>query len=188
MSYHTSVPIKYIEGDEEALETSFQSLEIASTAGAETEQEGFKPSRVVIMAARVLIKGGYQPCNGLGNKLEGIAEPAEALVEMKRLIEQERPKFQSLVEELEAINLGGEEEKKEVRVGKQMPPDLRRSLIELLEEYADVFAWSYQDMPGLDREIVEHRLPLLPNSVLVQQQLRRMKPEVALKIKEEVEK
>ncbi|RDX70256.1 hypothetical protein CR513_50523, partial [Mucuna pruriens] len=43
-------------------------------------------------------------------------------------------------------------------------------------------------MPDLDREIVEHKLPLLPNSTLVRQQLQRMKLDVALKIKEEVEK
>ncbi|RDX84865.1 hypothetical protein CR513_34014, partial [Mucuna pruriens] len=54
-----------------------------------------------------------------------------------------------------------------------------------LKEYADVFAWSYQDMPSLDREIVEHKLPLVLGSTPVKQQLRRMRPEVALKIKEE---
>ncbi|RDX92463.1 hypothetical protein CR513_25399, partial [Mucuna pruriens] len=69
-----------------------------------------------------------------------------------------------------------------------MPPNLRLKFVQLLKEYADVFAWSYRDMPGLDREIVEHKLPLLLGSVLVRQQLRRMRQEVALKIKEEVEK
>ncbi|RDX93155.1 hypothetical protein CR513_24631, partial [Mucuna pruriens] len=43
-------------------------------------------------------------------------------------------------------------------------------------------------MPGLDRNIVEHRLPLLPGSIPVRQQLRRMKSDMALKINEEVEK
>ncbi|RDX83079.1 hypothetical protein CR513_36042, partial [Mucuna pruriens] len=69
-----------------------------------------------------------------------------------------------------------------------MPSDLRQRLVELLREYADIFAWSYRDMLGLDTTIMEHRLPLVPNAILVRQQLRRMKPEVALKIKEEMEK
>ncbi|RDX73372.1 hypothetical protein CR513_47030, partial [Mucuna pruriens] len=108
---------------------------------------------------------------------------------MERWIEQEGPKFQSLTEEdLEGVNLGDESKKKEVRVGRQMPPDLRHSFIKLLREYADIFTWSYRDMPSLGHEIVEHKLPLLPDSVLVRQQLRRIKPEVTLKIKEEVEK
>ncbi|RDY09053.1 putative protein K02A2.6, partial [Mucuna pruriens] len=79
-------------------------------------------------------------------------------------------------------------EKREVRVGKQISPNLRVKLVELFKQYADIFAWSYRDMPGLDREIVEHKLPLLPNSTPVHQQLRRMRPDVVLKIKEEVEK
>ncbi|RDX77534.1 Retrovirus-related Pol polyprotein, partial [Mucuna pruriens] len=56
-----------------------------------------------------------------------------------------------------------------------------------MREYEDIFAWSCRDMPGLDTTIVEHKLPLIPNAILVRQHLRRMKPEVALKIKEKVE-
>ncbi|RDX90448.1 hypothetical protein CR513_27688, partial [Mucuna pruriens] len=43
-------------------------------------------------------------------------------------------------------------------------------------------------MLGLDTTIVEHRLPPIPNTISVQQQLRRIKPKVTLKIKEEVDK
>ncbi|RDY14344.1 Retrovirus-related Pol polyprotein from transposon 17.6, partial [Mucuna pruriens] len=124
-----------------------------------------------------------------------IEEPAEdedaeteALAEVERRIEQERPKFQPLTKELENVNLGDERNKKEVRIGNQMSPESRRTLVELLMEFSDIFAWSYRDMPGLDRNIVEHRLHMLLGSVPVRQQLRRMKPDVALRIKEEVEK
>ena len=43
-------------------------------------------------------------------------------------------------------------------------------------------------MPGLSRDIVQHRLPLNPDCSQVKQKLRRMKPEMSLKIKEEVKK
>ncbi|RDX73374.1 hypothetical protein CR513_47034, partial [Mucuna pruriens] len=66
---------EYIEGDNEALETSFQSLEIASTTGAAIEQGSSKPSREEIMVARIIIEEGYQPGIGLGHILEGITEP-----------------------------------------------------------------------------------------------------------------
>jgi hypothetical protein len=33
-------------------------------------------------------------------------------------------------------------------------------MIALLKEYSDCFAWDYMEMPGLDRSIVEHWLPL----------------------------
>ncbi|RDY12606.1 hypothetical protein CR513_02569, partial [Mucuna pruriens] len=103
-------------------------------------------------------------------------------------IKDDDAEIKALAEELESVNLGDEKEKKEVKVGKQMPLDLRIKLVELLKEYADKFAWSYCDMPSLDREIVEHKLPLLPNATPIRQQLQRMKLDVALMIKEEVEK
>jgi len=43
-------------------------------------------------------------------------------------------------------------------------------------------------MPGLNLDIVQHRLPLNLGCSLVKQKLRRMKPEMSLKIKEEVKK
>ena len=51
-----------------------------------------------------------------------------------------------------------------------------------------MFAWSYQDMPGLDTDIVVHRLPLREKCMPIKQKLRRVKPEMLLKIKEEVKK
>ena len=43
-------------------------------------------------------------------------------------------------------------------------------------------------MPGLDISIVEHHLPLKPECRPVKQKLRRTRPDMALKIKEEVKK
>ena len=71
----------------------------------------------------------------------------------------------------ELINLETGEGKKEVKVGTDMTAPIRQGLITLLEEYQDIFAWSYQDMPGLDLDIVQHKLPLTPGSSLVKQKL-----------------
>ncbi|RDX78077.1 hypothetical protein CR513_41706, partial [Mucuna pruriens] len=68
---------------------------------------------------------------------EGEGLEAEALVELKRLLEQEELKFQSMAEDLEIFNLSGSKDKKEIRVGKKMPSNLRQKLDELLKEYAD---------------------------------------------------
>ena len=43
-------------------------------------------------------------------------------------------------------------------------------------------------MPGLDTDIVVHRLSLREECAPVKQKLRRVKPEMLLKIKEEVKK
>ena len=43
-------------------------------------------------------------------------------------------------------------------------------------------------MPGLDIDIMVHRFPLREECALVKQKLRRVKPEMLLKIKEKVKK
>ena len=49
----------------------------------------------------------------------------------------------------EAINLGTEEKKKRSKNRDHPVTTIREKLINLLQEYNDVFAWSYQDMLGL---------------------------------------
>uniref|UniRef100_A0A2N9GYX8 RNase H type-1 domain-containing protein n=1 Tax=Fagus sylvatica TaxID=28930 RepID=A0A2N9GYX8_FAGSY len=79
-------------------------------------------------------------------------------------------------------------EPREVKIGTRCAAEQKEALIALLREFHEIFAWSYQDMPGLDTDIVVHKIPLKPECKPVKQALRRMKPEVILKIKEEVEK
>ena len=75
-----------------------------------------------------------------------------------------------------------------MKIETTLSPTIREKLIDLLREYSDVFAWSYQDMPGLDTDIMVHRLPLREECTSVKQKLKRVKPEMLLKIKEEVKK
>jgi len=107
---------------------------------------------------------------------------------LRRMVEQEDREMKPHQEEMEIVNLGVGEEKKEVKVGMGMTTPIRDTLVALLRDYQDIFAWLYQDMPGLNPDIVQHRLPLNPSCSPVKQKLRRMKPEMSLKIKEEVKK
>ena len=84
--------------------------------------------------------------------------------------------------------MGAEEERREVKIETTQSLATRKELIDMLQDYSDVFAWSFQDMPSLDTDIVVHRLPLREDCALVKQKLRRVKPEMLLKIKEEVKK
>ena len=58
---------------------------------------------------------------------------------------------------------------------------------EVLLKRQKVFAWGYEDMPKIDREITEHRIPMHSHVMPVKQKKRRLRPEWALLIKEEVE-
>ena len=51
-----------------------------------------------------------------------------------------------------------------------------------------MFAWSYDDMPGLSTDIVSHRLPINSEYCPVKRKTRKFKPDLSLRIKEEVMK
>jgi len=108
--------------------------------------------------------------------------------ELERIVAQEDQEMGPHQEETELVDLGTGSGKKEVKIGTGMTTPIREELTTLLRDYQDIFAWSYQDMPGLSSNIVQHRLPLNPECPPVKQKLRRMKPETSLKIKEEVKK
>jgi len=78
--------------------------------------------------------------------------------EISRLLEKERKNIQPYGEALEVIKLGTEEDKKEIKIRASLEASVKKRVIELLREYVDVFAWSYRDIPGLDTDIVVHRL------------------------------
>uniref|UniRef100_A0A2N9GM44 Integrase catalytic domain-containing protein n=1 Tax=Fagus sylvatica TaxID=28930 RepID=A0A2N9GM44_FAGSY len=64
------------------------------------------------------------------------------------------------IEELETVNLADEgEEPREVKIGTRCATEQKEALIALLREFHEIFAWSYQDMPGLDTDIVVHKIP-----------------------------
>ncbi|KAK5803353.1 hypothetical protein PVK06_030998 [Gossypium arboreum] len=108
--------------------------------------------------------------------------------DLLRMVEQEEKQVLPHEESVKIVNLGDEQEKKEVKIGACITTEKKRDLIELLQEFKNVFAWSYQNMPGLSTDIVVHRLPIKEECKPVQQKLRRMRPDVLLKIKDEVKK
>ena len=73
-------------------------------------------------------------------------------------------------------------------MGNTLTTSEKDALVALPTEFKEVFAWSYEDMPGIDIDIVQHCIPTDPTMKPVKQKLRRMKPEWTLKIKEEIEK
>jgi hypothetical protein len=63
-------------------------------------------------------------------------------------------------DELEEVDIGPGDKPQPTFVSKKLDPSLQEPMIALLKEYFDCFAWDYTEMPGLDRSIVEHQLPL----------------------------
>ena len=77
---------------------------------------------------------------------------------------------------------------KMILVGNTLTTFEKDALVALLTEIKEAFAWSYEDMLGIDTDIVQHHIPIDPIMKSIKQKLRRMKLEWTLKIKEEVKK
>ena len=115
-------------------------------------------------------------------------EDCELPGELARLLQQEERAILPHEELLDTINLGTKEDKKEIRVGANIEPSVKERLIQLLHDYVEIFAWSYEDMSGLDTDIVVHRLPIREDCPPVKQKVQRMRPNMLEKIKAEVMK
>ena len=63
-----------------------------------------------------------------------------------------------------------------IQVGNTLTLSKKDALVTLLIEFKEVFVWSYEDMPGIDTDIVQHCIPTNPTKKPVKQKLRRINP------------
>ena len=81
---------------------------------------------------------------------------------MLRLLTMEDKQIIPHREVTKLVNLGTNDEKKKVKIGTSLDSSANKEITDLLKEYANIFAWSYQGMLGLNIEIVKHQLPMKP--------------------------
>ena len=92
-------------------------------------------------------------------------------------------------ENLEVINLSHDPGiDKPVSTSTSLSAVERACLISLLKEYQDVFAWKYDEMPGIDPGLVAHSLNVEPGTKPVIQLVRTFHTEVEAQITQEVKK
>ena len=91
-------------------------------------------------------------------------------------------------EVLEDVPLEEGNPEKFTRIGTSMEKKTKQDLVQFLRENSDVFAWSHEDMPGIDPSVITHRLNVYPSSKPVRQKKRVFAPERDDAIKEEVQK
>ena len=59
---------------------------------------------------------------------------------------------------------------------------------DLVDEFSDTFAWSYNELKSISREMVEHHIPLIPGARPIRQNERMMNPRLQLLVKAELER
>ena len=75
-----------------------------------------------------------------------------------------------------------------VKISRSLLEREKRQLVALLKEYKEVFAWDYEEMPGLDPKLVTHKLNVDPKAKPMKQPARKYHLDVEQKIKAGVSK
>ena len=97
--------------------------------------------------------------------------------QQKMCIEEQRT-IAELVEELEEVTLDESRPERTTRMGTLASQPIRQ----------DVFAWSHEDMPGIDPSVIVHRLNVNPTSSPIRQKKQVFVQERDKAIAEEVRK
>jgi hypothetical protein len=95
------------------------------------------------------------------------------------------PGFMS-ADHLEEVDIGDGVTPRPTFVKRNLSVDYKKKLVELLREYVDCFAWSYQEMSGLSHDLVEHQLPIKAGFRPLKQHARCYNPLMHDRIKEKI--
>ena len=90
--------------------------------------------------------------------MQAVDEQAQTMnIEERRVVAEP-------TEALENISLDQDDPGKSTKIGADLEGNIKKDFICFLRENIDVFAWSHEDMPGIDPSVITHRLNIYPSS------------------------
>jgi hypothetical protein len=88
----------------------------------------------------------------------------------------------------EKVNLGTNDNPQCINLGVGCSEQEKAAFIKLFKEFKYVFAWMYDDLKTFDPNIIQHIIPMKPQTLPFQQKLRKMHPKIEPTIKKELNK
>ena len=92
------------------------------------------------------------------------------------------------IEVLEDISLDENNPERCTRVRADLEGRIKEDLVQFLRKNIDVYAWNHENMPGIDPNVITHRLNVCPSSKPMRQKKRVFALERDNAIKDEVQK
>ena len=86
----------------------------------------------------------------------------------------------------ESINIGTEQNPKNINLGKNCTQAERAIFMNLFREFKDVFMWTYEDLKTYDMKIIKDIIPLKEDAKPFQQKLPKMHPSLESLVKKEL--
>jgi ribonuclease HI len=88
----------------------------------------------------------------------------------------------------EKVNLGTSENPQCINLGLGCSKQEKDAFVKLFKEFKDAFAWTYDDLKTFDPNIIQHVIPMKPQTLPFQQKLRKMHPKLELTVQKELNK
>jgi ribonuclease HI len=88
----------------------------------------------------------------------------------------------------EKVNLGTSENPQCINLGLGCSKQEKVAFAKLFKEFKDVFAWTYEDLKTFDPNIIQHVIPMKPQTLPFQQKLRKMHPKLEPTVQKELNK
>ena len=89
---------------------------------------------------------------------------------------EERRVVAEPTEALEDISMDEDDPGKSTKIGADLEGKIKKDIVRFPRENIDVFAWSHEDIPGIDPSVVTHRLNIYPSSKPVRQKNTEINP------------
>jgi hypothetical protein len=86
------------------------------------------------------------------------------------------------------FNIGSENSPRMIKIGKGTTPAEIKSIMNLIREYKDIFAWSYEDLKAYKGDIIQHAIPLKERVKPFRLKQRNNNPKLAPLIQKELQK
>jgi hypothetical protein len=96
--------------------------------------------------------------------------PLEQLFDRHNVYKGKNPK-QKIDEALE-FNIGTEMDPRMVKIGKGTTEKERNEILDLIREFKDTFAWTYDDLRAYRGDVIQHVIPLTEGPKPFRQKLR----------------
>jgi hypothetical protein len=89
---------------------------------------------------------------------------------------------------MKKVNLGTKDNPQCINLGVGCFEQEKVAFIKLFKEFKYVFAWTYDDLKTFDPNIIQHVIPMKPQTLPFQQKLRKMHPKLEPTIQKELNK
>ena len=90
--------------------------------------------------------------------------------------------------DVKEVTLNLEDPEAKILIGSSIPEQIKQDLMKFLKARSMTFAWKHEDMTGIDKNIITHKLIIDPSFKPIHRKRRKFAPERNQNIQEKVEK